>query len=64
MVLSFHPFHDVEITRFVQRDGILVEQVGHDHEVSVGGELVGDELDIVEAVADDVGDAVVGSQVS
>lgn len=32
-----------------------MEEVGHADEVAVGGELVGDQLGVDEAVADDVG---------
>lgn len=55
-VLALHPFLDVEVARSVERDGIVVEQIGHEDEVAIGGELVGDQLGIVESVADHVGD--------
>ena len=54
------PVHDVEALGAVQGDGVAVEEVGHDDEVAVGGELVGDELGVDEAVADDL----VGKRVS
>ena len=39
----------VEAAGAVQRDGVPMEEVGHDGEVAVGGELVGDELRVEEA---------------
>lgn len=35
--------------------GVAVEEVWHYDEVAIGGKLVGDELGIDEAVAEDVG---------
>ena len=50
------PAGEVEVGGPVQRDGVAEEHVGHVGEVAVGGELVGDQLGVLEAVADDVGD--------
>jgi hypothetical protein len=58
VVLAVEPLHDVEAVGPVQLDWIAVEEVWHHHEVAVGGELVGDQLCVVELVADHVGDAV------
>ena len=58
VVRPLQPLHDVEVAGAIQGDGILVEKVGHQDKVAIGSELVGDELSVVEAVADDVGDAV------
>jgi hypothetical protein len=57
VVLALEPLHNVEIAGAVQGDRVAVEEVGHQDKVAIGGELVGDELGIVEAVADDIGDA-------
>lgn len=57
MILAIQPLHNVKAVRAVQRDGVVVEKIGHHDEVPVGSELVGDELSIVEFVADDIGDA-------
>ena len=57
-VLALHPFLDVEVAGAVERDGVAVEQVGHEDEIAIRGELVGDELGVVEAVTDHVGDAM------
>jgi len=56
VVLSSQPLHDLKVTGTIEWDGILVEEVGHHHEVAVCCELVGDQLGVVEAVADNVGD--------
>jgi hypothetical protein len=58
-VLAVHPFHNVKVAWSVEWDGVAMEQVGHHDKVAVGRELVGDELGIDEAVADDVGNAAV-----
>jgi len=50
------PLVHVEVRRAVQRDGVPVEKIGHDDEVAVGGKLVGDELGVDKAAADDVGE--------
>ena len=57
VVRSPHPLHDVEVARAIERNGILVKEVGHHNKVAIGGKLVGDQLGVVEAVADHVGDA-------
>jgi len=56
IILSLYPLHDVKVARSVEWDGVAMEQVGHHDKVAVGRELVGDELCVDEAVADDVGD--------
>lgn len=58
MECALKPLHDVEIIVAVQRNGILVEQIRHEHEVAVGGELVGNQLSVEETVTDDIGYAV------
>ena len=50
------PRHDVEVAGPVQQDGVPVEQVRDQHQVPVGGELVGQQLRVGELVADHVGD--------
>ena len=50
------PGHDVEVRRAVELHGVALEEVGHDDEVAVGGELVGDELGVDELMADHVGE--------
>ena len=50
------PAGEVEVGGPVQRDRVSKEHVGHVGEVPIGGELVGDQLGVHEAVADDVGD--------
>jgi hypothetical protein len=64
VILAAEPLHDIEVGWAVEGDWVTVEQVGHHDEVAIGCELVGDELDVVELVADDVGDAVQGAMVS
>lgn len=48
------PLHQIESLGWVERDGVPFKQVGHHDKVAIGGELVGDELGVVEFVADDV----------
>jgi len=50
------PSHDVEVLGAVELDGVALEEIGHDDEVAVGGELVGDELGVDELMADHVGE--------
>lgn len=57
------PLHEVEVGGAVEGEGVLVEEVGDDGVVAVGGELVGHQLAVLPD-ADDVrqvqqGDAVV-----
>ena len=47
--------HDIEVIRPVQRNRIAVEKIGHDDEVAIRRELVGDQLRVDELVADNVG---------
>lgn len=54
MVLE--PVHDLEALGPIQRDGVSLEQVGHDDEVAMLGELVGQKLGVDELVADHVGE--------
>jgi hypothetical protein len=49
------PRRHVEVWPAVERDGVPLEHVGHDGEEAVGRELVGDELRVQEAHAQDVG---------
>jgi hypothetical protein len=58
VILAAEPLHDIEALRTVELDWVAVEQVRHHNKVAVGSQLVGDELDIVELVADDIGDAI------
>lgn len=50
------PLHDVKVIWAVERDWVALEEIGHDDVVAISGELVGDELGVVELVADDVGE--------
>ena len=58
VVFSSQPFLDIEVAGSVERNRVLVEDVGHQDEIAIGSELIGDELCVVEAVADNVRDAV------
>ena len=51
---THQPGHNVESSGRVQADGISVEQVRHNGPVAIGRELVRDELNVDEAVADHV----------
>jgi hypothetical protein len=53
---TIEPGHQIP-TRgpIIERHGVAVEEVWHDDEVAIGGELVGDELGVDEAVAEYVG---------
>lgn len=51
---ALEPAHEIKVRGAIQRDWIAVEQVGHDDEVAIGRQLVGDELGVREAVADDI----------
>lgn len=64
VVFALDPFHNVKVPWAVERDRIAVEEVGHEHKVAVGGELVGDELGVDEAVADHVGDTSVSVSIA
>ena len=53
---ALEPLEEIKALGLVQRHGVAVEEVGHADQVAVGGELVGDQLGVDEAVAEDVGD--------
>lgn len=50
------PGHDVEIPLALDGDRIAMKQVGQDHEVAIGGKLVGNQLGINQFGAEDVGE--------
>lgn len=52
---ALQPGHQVEGGWAVQRHWIAMEEVGHDDEVAIGSQLVGNQLGIDEAVSDHVG---------
>jgi hypothetical protein len=54
--MTLPPLWKVKVGAAVQFDWITVENVRHEREETVGSELVGDELSVVELVADDVGE--------
>lgn len=58
VICALKPLHDVEIIITVQGNRILIEQIGSQYEVAVGGKLVGDQLGVDEAVTNDIGYAV------
>lgn len=60
--MTLQPLWEIKVGATVQLHWIAMEKIGHEHEEAVGSELVGDELGIVELVADDVGDTRPSSQ--
>lgn len=54
--MTLSPLWEVKVGAAVQLDWIAMENIGHEREEAVGSELVGDELSVVELVADDVGE--------
>lgn len=40
--MALQPLHDVETLWAIELDGVTVEKIRHDCEVSIGGELIGD----------------------
>ena len=53
---THQPGHNVESGGRVQADGVPVEQVRDNGPVAIGRKLIRDELDVGEAVAEDVGE--------
>lgn len=53
---TLQPGHEIKVCWTIQRDGISVEQIGHDDQVAISGQLVCDQLGIDEAMANDVGE--------
>lgn len=60
--MTLQPLCEIKVRATVQLQWIAMEKIGHEHKEAVGSELVGDELGIVELVADDVGDTRSSSQ--
>lgn len=58
VVFAAQPLHDVEVGGSVELNWVAVKEIGHHDKVAIGSELIGDELHVVELVADHVGDAV------
>jgi len=50
------PVHQVKALGPVEGNRVAIKEVRHHDEVAVCGELVSDELDVVESVAHDIGD--------
>lgn len=50
------PFHNIEVVGAVERDWIAFEEVGHNDEVAICGELIGNELGVDKFMADDIGE--------
>jgi hypothetical protein len=46
------PLHDVNIAQAVHGDRVAVEEVGHQGQVAVGGELIGDQLAVLPDAED------------
>lgn len=59
--MTLHPLSEIKVGATVQLNWIAMEQIGHEHEEAIGSELVGDELGVVELVADDVGETGIAS---
>lgn len=59
VILAIQPLHDIKIPRPIHFDWVAVEQIRHERQVAVGGELVGDKIGVDEAVADDVRDTII-----
>jgi hypothetical protein len=57
VVLAIQPLHDIEVSRTVEGNWVAIKEIWHQREIAIGGELVGYQLCVVEAVADDIGDA-------
>jgi hypothetical protein len=60
--MTLLPLCKVKVNATVQFNWIAMEEIGHEREKAVGSELVGDELRVVELVADDVGETRSASQ--
>ena len=60
--MTLHPLCEIKVGATVQLHWIAMEKIGHEHKEAVGSELVGDELSVVELVADDIGETRTSSQ--
>lgn len=63
---TLKPLHDIKAFRGVHFHGISVEEVGHDHKIIIGGELISNELSVDCRVANDIcedKDSVIGGLV-
>lgn len=52
-----HPLSDVEVRGMVHRDWVAVEQIRHQYEVAIVCKLVCDQLRVVGAVAEYIGNS-------
>lgn len=58
VVLAHQPFVEVQARGATNGDGIIIEEIGDQDQVAIGGELVGDQLGILEPVAQDIGQSM------
>jgi hypothetical protein len=49
---TLQPGHQIPAGGTIQWHGVTVEKIGHDHEVPVCSQLIGDELGIDKSVTD------------
>lgn len=61
VVLAHQPFVEVQARGATNGDGITIEEIGDQDQVAIGGELVGDQLSILEAVAQDISQSILRS---
>ena len=52
--MTLTPLRKVKVRRVIKRNRIAEEQIGHNNKVSNCSELIGNELGVDEAMADDV----------
>jgi hypothetical protein len=57
MVLAAEPLHDVEAFGPVELDWVAIKEIGHHDKVAVRSKLVSNELDVIELMANNIGDA-------
>lgn len=58
VVLAHQPFVEVQARGATNGDGITIEEIGDKNQVAIGGELVSDQLGILEPVAQDISQTI------
>ena len=55
VVFAHQPLGEFQASGSTNGDGVTIEEIGDQDEVAIGGELIRDQLSVVEAVAKDIG---------